>query len=222
MKKIFLWGFIGFIVIIGNAYGFSISSLDEVSRDIFKKGFFLGWQMKKREHFCGSYMIPSGWWVYMDSSNLSSYKIGYYKFLAMREGFTPLDSISSVVFGVFDNKEDATHAKSILEKSGVKGVIWVDYKTQRAIINPCVNASLEHGKTHLDKVLYYMELALEQAKDISNPSVNKEALIHDISTIIFGLKQVGAKTSKNNYYKSTITIPPNYENLIERSKLWAK
>ncbi len=208
------------------SYSLDINALDSVSRDIFKKGFFMGWQMRKREEICGSYIIPSGWWVYMDSSELSSYKIGYYKFIAMRNGLTPLDGIGDVVFGVFDNRSDANHVKELLQKQGVEGVIWVEYKTAEAVINPCVDFSLNYGKTHLDKTLYYMEMALEEAKKIVNPSVNKKALIHDISTVIFGLQKVGAKTPAQSVYEkenlNTIKVPPNYENLIERSKLWAK
>jgi len=208
------------------SYPMDLGSLDSVSRDIFKKGFFLGWQMKKRENICGSYVIPSGWWVYMDSSNLASYKIGYYKFLAMRNGFTPLDGIGDVVFGVFDAVEDANHAKELLQKEGVKGVLWVEYKKAEAVINPCMDSNLNYGKTHLDKTFYFMENALNEAKKITDPSINKDALIHDISTIIFGLEKVGAKTQEQNTYEknnqNVISVPPNYENLIRRSQLWAK
>jgi len=208
------------------SYSLDINSLDSVSRNIFKKGFFLGWQMRKREHICGSYIIPSGWWVYMDSSDLSSYKIGYYKFIAMRNGLTPLDGIGDVVFGVFDSQEDADHTKELLQKDGVKGVIRVEYKPAEAVINPCVNFDLNYGKTHLDKTLYFMKMALYEAKSIVNPSVNKKALIHDITTVILGLEKVGAKIETQDIYKkenlNTIKVPYNYQNLIERSKLWAK
>ncbi len=223
MKKFIL--FISLLITMVNmAYSIDLSLLDDVSRGIFEKGFFLGWQMRKREHLCGSYIIPSGWRVYMDSSSLESYKMGYYKFLAMRNGLTPLAGIGDVVFGVFDNEEDALKAKDMLQKSGVKGIIWVEYKKSEAIVNPCVNFSLKYATTHLDKTLYYMEFALKEARSIANPSVNKKALIHDITTVINGLQAIGAKVrNENSYYQSeSIKVPPSYQNLIERSKLWAK
>jgi len=222
----YYFGLLCLVIFCYSSYAIDINALDSVSRDIFKKGFFLGWQMRKRENLCGSYTIPSGWWVYMDSSDLTSYKIGYYKFMAMRNGLTPLDGIGNVVFGVFDSESDANHAKELLQKDGVKGVIRVEYKTAEAVINPCVDFSLNYDKTHLDKTLYFMEMALEEAKKIVNPSINKKALIHDISTVIFGLQKVGARAQTQDVYKkedlNTIEAPPNYENLINEAKSWAK
>ncbi len=222
-----LWKFaLSILFFVCSAHAIDLGALDKVSMDTFKKGFFLGWQMRKREHFCGSYVIPSGWWVYMDSSDLSSYVMGYYKFLAMRDGLTPLDGIGDVVFGVFDSQEDANHTKELLQKQGAKGVIWVEYKTAEAVINPCVEYDLEYGKTHLDKTLFFMEKALEEANKITNPHVNKYPLIHDITIVITGLKQVGAKDEVQNIYganhTNVIMVPQTYQNLIERSKLWAK
>lgn len=175
----------------GFSFSYSLNiSPDDISKTTFKKGFFTGWQMRKRERVCGTYVIPSGWWVYSNSSDLSSHRAGYYKFIAMENGLTPLDGIGDVVFGVFDSQKDANHTKKLLEKYGVNDII-VKYRNAETVEGPCENMS--YGKTHLDKTLYYMDIALLEAKRIKNPSVNKKALIHDINIVISGLKKVGAK-----------------------------
>jgi hypothetical protein len=161
----------------------SVSLADEVSA--YKYGWIDGFRTGYALKNAKSVDIPAGYWLYLPTDNLSTPLVGFYVFTAQRLGLKAYLTEREVVFGVFERRADAELYREQLLGKGVEGV-RLDYRNGTVGYEGSVLVIDKAGAEQkgVSGLVYYLQKAIEKAREIDPTVLNTTLLIEDLKKIM--------------------------------------